>query len=409
MSALPLLEVLPALPLLLYVAGGAVSFLLFGARRYRDEEIARRSSGASTRTMRLFFSWLMAPWLRLLVWAEIPANAVTSLSLSFSLAAAIALAAGHFALGGVLFVIASVCDYLDGRLARHQGGGTTVGAALDSIVDRYSEVALLTGLAWYYRDTWILAAALFALSGSLLVPYVRAKAEALGEKLETVGVLQRPERAAILALTTGLAPFVDSLLGNWSERLPVHSLTVAGICILAVGTQWTAAQRTHRLLRALSISNTIPRSSGPRAILSSVVATGADAATVALVVSLSRVSLPWATAFGCLVGACVNFTLNRTWAFRARGGALPLQIRRYVIASSTSAVLSAGGVAVLGMLPTVPDPVAWLVVRGVVFLTWTFPLFRTYVFPSAPRDARADRRRDDSNAPSNSHPNQAHA
>ena len=54
------------------------------------------------------------------------------------------------------------------------------GAALDSILDRYVESALIVGLAWYYRESWVLVACLLALTGSLLVPYVRARGESLG-------------------------------------------------------------------------------------------------------------------------------------------------------------------------------------------------------------------------------------
>src|SRR5690606_25196319 len=140
--------------LLCYVLGGALVYWLSGSDGYRDEEMARRKTGATTKTVRVFFSWLMSPWLRLLLKAEIPASAVTSVSLAISLAAAVALAAGHFSLGGTIFVLASVCDYFDGRLARAQGGGTTRGAVLDSTIDRYSEAALLTGLSWYYRQSW---------------------------------------------------------------------------------------------------------------------------------------------------------------------------------------------------------------------------------------------------------------
>lgn len=376
---------LPALILLCYVLGGALVYWLSGSGGYRDEEMARRKTGATTKTVRVFFSWLMSPWLRLLLKAEIPASAVTSVSLAISLAAAVALAAGHFSLGGTIFVLASVCDYFDGRLARAQGGGTTRGAVLDSTIDRYSEAALLTGLSWYYRQSWVLLPALLALSGSLLVPYARAKAEALGVKLSDVGWLQRPERVAILGATTGLAPLGDALVrASWPLDPGFHWLTVVGLCVLSLGTQVTAVQRYSRLLGVLTTGEKAPRYRGPRTIAASAVATASDAALVAGLSGALLLALPLATALGCVAGAVVNFTLNRTWALRATGGKVTRQGGRYLVVSTTSVLFNSGGVAVMTLLSEVPGAASWLLVRGIVFVTWTYPLYCDYVFRGEP-------------------------
>ncbi len=387
----PAVRVLGAVaPALLLLASLAVAYPVFrftkAGRSYTDAEVKDRKTGLSTPGLRVFFSWLMRPWFSLLVRAGFPPNAITTVSLGISLAAGVALAAGRFALGGWLFALAGACDFFDGRLARMQNTASPQGAALDSIVDRYSESAVLMGLAWYYRDTWVLLPALLALVGSLLVPYVRAKAEALSVPLQEVGWLQRPERVALLASTTALAPVLEVLIDPSNQR-PLHWLTVLGLLVLGVGTQITAAQRTHTLVKLLapapppSYSQVKPVSQ-LRVLSSSGLATASDMGLVALLVWAfsSSASLPIATLAGCLLGALVNFTLNRYWAFQATQSPIMGQARRYTIASLTSAVLNAGGVAVVALLPNVPSAIAWLLVRGTVFGVWTLPLYRTYVF-----------------------------
>ena len=74
----------------------------------------------------------------------------------------VALAAGRFALGGWLYLFAGILDVLDGRIARARGLASKKGAALDSVLDRYSDSAVLVGLSWYYRDSWVLLAAQLA-------------------------------------------------------------------------------------------------------------------------------------------------------------------------------------------------------------------------------------------------------
>lgn len=373
----------PAIVLCLYILGAAFVYVVSGqSRRFFDRELEERTTGLSTVALRRFFGWLMAPWIRLLLKAELPPNAITTVSLGFSLAAGVALAAGRFSLGGWLYFAAGACDFFDGRIARARNIASPSGAALDSIVDRYCESAILVGLAWYYRTNWVLFPVLLAVTGSLLVPYVRAKAEAQQVKMSDVGWLQRPERIVILGSTVALSPLLEVIYAP-SDRHPMHWLAVLGIVILAVGTQVTAAQRTRHLLRLLAgdgfDKNAPPRSA--RALVSSVLATGSDAALVAVLgLSLADVPLPAATAAGCLLGAAVNFTLNRRWAFDAQSGSITHQATRYGFVSFTSALLNAGGVAVVALLPAVPGVIAWLLVRGTVFVVWTMPLYRDYVF-----------------------------
>ena len=144
-------------------------------------------------------------------------------------AVAVVLATGRFGLGGLLLLLAAPFDLLDGALARATGKGSTFGAFLDSNLDRYSEVILFFGVLWHVQHDPTHATMRTLLiygcaTGSLLVSYARARAEALGFDNE-VGILARPERVV------GLGAF---LLFGWTDAI---------LWALAVLTYVTAVQR----------------------------------------------------------------------------------------------------------------------------------------------------------------------
>jgi CDP-diacylglycerol---glycerol-3-phosphate 3-phosphatidyltransferase len=114
-----------------------------------------------------------------------------------------------FWLGGVLFVLGSIADILDGALARAASKGTVFGAFLDSTFDRVGEAAILAaiGLSFMHDGNEIaLMAAFAAVIGSFLVSYTRAKAEALGLRGD-VGFGSRVERVVLISIGLGLAPW----------------------------------------------------------------------------------------------------------------------------------------------------------------------------------------------------------
>jgi phosphatidylinositol phosphate synthase len=114
-----------------------------------------------------------------------------------------------FWLGGVLFVVGSIADILDGALARAASKGTVFGAFLDSTFDRLGEAAMLAaiGLAFMRDGNEVaLVAAFAAVIGSFLVSYTRAKAESLGLRAD-VGFGSRVERVVLIAVGLGLAPW----------------------------------------------------------------------------------------------------------------------------------------------------------------------------------------------------------
>jgi CDP-diacylglycerol--glycerol-3-phosphate 3-phosphatidyltransferase len=112
-------------------------------------------------------------------------------------------------LGGLAYILGSICDTLDGRYSRMSGKGSQFGAFLDSTLDRIEEGIALTAIAAVFaaQDNELAAAAtVLAVLASLMVSYTRARAEALGVECK-VGIASRAVRVAILGPGILLADF----------------------------------------------------------------------------------------------------------------------------------------------------------------------------------------------------------
>ncbi len=137
----------------------------------------------------------------------------------------------HLLAAGFIVLIAGFFDILDGALARRTNQATRFGAILDSTLDRLSEAVLLLGILVLYAEEQSITGILlvgFALIGSLLVSYVKARAEALGLECQ-VGLFTRAERVIVLAL--GL------LLNQISYAL------IIALAIIVMFSFFTAGQR----------------------------------------------------------------------------------------------------------------------------------------------------------------------
>lgn len=374
----------PVLFLLAYFGLAALAYHALRLWRgpFRDEEMVLRTTGGfASRGVRHFFAWTMRPWWTLLARVGFPPNAITSLSFAFALAAAVGTAAGRFALGGWLFVMAGTLDFLDGRVARSTGRTSPGGAALDSVLDRYVEAALIAGLCWYYRHGWVLVPCLLALTGSLLVPYVRARGESLGVSLKEVGFMQRPERVLLLGAGTALSPIIEVIVAP-NDPHPPHRLAIVTLVVLAITSHATALQRLYQLLRALGGAPGPGLGQPLRVAGTQAVATLADFAVASALVYSLRGAPAVATVAGCLVGALVSFVLTRVCVFDSHGAWLP-QMARYSFVSAGTAALNGGGVALLSMLEA-PFVLAWAITRAIIFVTWSYPLQRDFVFTTPP-------------------------
>jgi archaetidylinositol phosphate synthase len=130
----------------------------------------------------------------------------------------------------VLLLASGFCDALDGVVARVYGQTTEFGGFLDSVLDRYSDAAVYVAIT--VSGLCDPLSGLVALTGSLLVSYTRARAEAADVKMESVGIAERAERMIILVAATLVAVF-------WR---PTTALEAAMI-LLAIITNLTVLQR----------------------------------------------------------------------------------------------------------------------------------------------------------------------
>jgi CDP-diacylglycerol---glycerol-3-phosphate 3-phosphatidyltransferase len=171
-------------------------------------------------------------------------NQLTVIGLALNVIVAVVIATGEYRLGGVLLLVASAFDMLDGAVARATGAVSKLGGFLDSTLDRYSEVVVYVGVLIYLLDTddartaSVLVAV--ASSGALLISYARARAEAIGYRA-SVGIAARPERVVLLALF---------LVFGW---------TIWALWILAIVTHITALTRIVHVWRLASRDEAAPR------------------------------------------------------------------------------------------------------------------------------------------------------
>ena len=179
--------------------------------------------------MRLRFKGVLDPIGAALNRIGLTPNTLTLIGLAGNAVGAVLLARGELTWGGLLVLAMGPIDALDGTMARLRGERTDFGAFVDSVTDRYSELIILGGLLIHYvlRADQLMAGLVFAAAaGSVLVSYVRARAEALGFSAK-VGVLSRMERYFVLAPTL------------------VFGYPAVGVAIVAVLANFTALQRVY--------------------------------------------------------------------------------------------------------------------------------------------------------------------
>lgn len=153
--------------------------------------------------------------------SRIHPNVLTFIGLLINVWAAWLLAAGSFWAAGWVIVGAGIFDMVDGRVARETNQVTRFGGFFDSVLDRYSDLALLMGLLVYYasinRNFYVVLTAI-VMTASVMISYTRSRAENTIPQCK-VGFLERPERIVLLiigALFDKMAPvlWVIAVLGN---------------------------------------------------------------------------------------------------------------------------------------------------------------------------------------------------
>jgi CDP-diacylglycerol---glycerol-3-phosphate 3-phosphatidyltransferase len=156
-------------------------------------------------------------------------NVLTLIGVLVNVAAGAALAVDRFLLAGVIMIVANIFDFIDGKVAHITGKQSEFGAFWDSTLDRFSDLALFTGLIYLYstleRHDYVLIATM-TLIFATMTSYSRARAESLVEKCK-VGFMERPERIVLL------------LIGAFTDRM------AAVLWVILVLSVVTVANRIH--------------------------------------------------------------------------------------------------------------------------------------------------------------------
>ncbi len=191
------------------------------------EQAAKKEHKSLTDFLRWRFKDIIVPVAAFLNRIGLKPNMVTLIGLLGHVLAAVLVGMGHITWGGIVLLVFAPVDFLDGTMARLRGEPTRFGAFVDSVTDRYSELFIFGGLLYYFatQERWLLCLLAYAaITGSLLVSYIRARSEAL-EYPTKVGLLTRVERYLIL---------LPSLVFN---------IPVVGLWLIAIFSHFTAIQR----------------------------------------------------------------------------------------------------------------------------------------------------------------------
>jgi CDP-diacylglycerol--glycerol-3-phosphate 3-phosphatidyltransferase len=171
-------------------------------------------------------------------------NVLTLIGVLINIAAGVALAADRFLLGGVIMIVANIFDFIDGKVAHITGKQSAFGAFWDSTLDRFSDLALFTGLVYLYstlgRHDYVLIATL-TLIFATMTSYSRARAESLVARCK-VGFMERPERIVLF------------MIGAFTDRMG------AVLWVILVLSVVTVANRIYyTYLRLNDLPNPSPR------------------------------------------------------------------------------------------------------------------------------------------------------
>jgi CDP-diacylglycerol--glycerol-3-phosphate 3-phosphatidyltransferase len=173
------------------------------------------------------------PFVKLLIKLGLTPNMVTTIGFVLNIGVAVIFIIGaeegnrgdlrYVGWAGGLILFAGLFDMLDGQVARLGNMKSTFGALYDSVLDRYSELIMFLGICYYLvgHHYFISSIAAFiAMIGSMMVSYVRARAEGLGIECKG-GLMQRPERVVTIGLCAILSGVTSLYVGgDWKLYIP---------------------------------------------------------------------------------------------------------------------------------------------------------------------------------------------
>ena len=189
-----------------------------------------------TDRFRIWFKGIVDPIADFLNRLGLTPNTMTILGLVGNIIGSVFLALGQMTIGGIIILLMGPIDALDGTMARLRGMDGQLGAFVDSVTDRYSELVIFGGLLYFYASQGDLLGTMLvflAALGSVMVSYIRARGQSLGWDTK-VGILTRMERYLVLA---------PALI------IPIPALPLIGIGIIAIFANITAFQRIFDVRR----------------------------------------------------------------------------------------------------------------------------------------------------------------
>lgn len=214
---------------------------------------------------------ILNPFIMLMHKMGVTPNMITSFGFILNIVAAIIFIIGaeqadrtdmfYVGWGGFTILIAGLFDMMDGRLARIANLSSSFGAFYDSVMDRYSELVMFLGICFYLISQDYFLSSLFAfiaLIGSIMVSYVRARAEGLGIEC-SVGMMQRPARVVTIGASAMFCGITYYFTGSFSfhietppftyfETISIFTLPVTLVAILS---NYTAFQRLMHVKKEL--------------------------------------------------------------------------------------------------------------------------------------------------------------
>lgn len=228
-----------------------------------DQQLMEQETSIRT-NLQLGIYKVIDPFVKLLIKLGLTPNAVTTIGFVLNVGVAAIFVIGgeegnrgdlsYIGWAGGLILFAGLFDMLDGQVARLGNMKSTFGALYDSVLDRYSELIMFFGICYYLVAHHYFLSSMFAfvaMIGSMMVSYVRARAEGLGIECKG-GLMQRPERVVtigLFAIICGLSSLYIG--GNYKLYVPgikfhvfeTMSIFTIPITILAVLTNITAFNR----------------------------------------------------------------------------------------------------------------------------------------------------------------------
>ena len=233
--------------LFIAIATFSIKNFLNGRDSYERVETQGSSALVSKSFMEMGY-WLFIPVADFFIKREITPNQISLISLGFGLLAGIAVAFGLFGIAATFFLISTMLDVVDGRVAKETNNMNPTGIILDSSIDRYVDFFFLAGLVFLYKDSSLLIfITLLAILGSFMVSYSTAKAEAM-HVTPPRGSMKRSDRLIYLifgACFSSLSvAFLDMDSGTGYPMVLV-------LCIIAILANYSAVQRLMNVAEQL--------------------------------------------------------------------------------------------------------------------------------------------------------------